>query len=69
MAQFVKELVGLPIARICEYLDSCPEPLGVSALYETATNAKVIDPELRLSRFRAIKDSVLLDLARCVCQS
>lgn len=65
MAQFVKEVLGLPIAAIRAYLDSCSQPLEVSALYETATNNKIIDPELRLSRFRAIKDKALFGLARC----
>lgn len=64
MAQFVREFSDVPVAGLRAFLDGCTQPFEASALYEVAGARRLVDPERRLSRFRAIADVRLFALAR-----
>ena len=67
--QFVKEFAGLPVTGLRAFLDGCVQPFEASALYEVAGARRLVDPERRLSRFRAIADVHLFALAREVVEA
>jgi hypothetical protein len=64
--QFVRELVCAndKVQALRAWLDSCAQPMAPSALYEVAGGRRVVDEALRLSRFRAVSEPRLLELAR-----
>ncbi len=61
--QYVRELSGLPVARLRAYLDASAQPFASSALYDSLRGEKFVDESLRLSRFRAIVDPALFGIA------
>lgn len=60
---YVHEFSGLDTRALIAHLASNPSPFSPSALYDTATEEKRIDTELRLSVFRALTDSASFDCA------
>jgi hypothetical protein len=63
-AQFVRELEGLPIEPVRTHLAADKTPFEPSALYEVAGARRLVDETRRSSRFRALADARLLELAR-----
>jgi hypothetical protein len=61
--QYIRELDGLPTEELTAYLRECKAPFEASAVYEVATEAKRVDPDLRTSEFRAMRDPGLFDIA------
>jgi hypothetical protein len=66
MAQFIVELSGLPTDALVAYLAASPAPFGPSALYTVATEERIVDPEQRLSTFRALTDPAAFALAEAL---
>ena len=64
--QFVREFAVEKdkVQALRAWLDSCAQPMAPSALYEVAGARRAVDEALRLSRFRAISDPRLFELAR-----
>ena len=60
--QFIEEFSGLDVARLQAYFAACDVPFQASQLYSASRDEKFVDESLRLSKYRAITDSVLFDI-------
>jgi hypothetical protein len=59
---FFRELAGLNIAVLREYLATSDAPFEESQLYDSVKDTKIIDQALRRSKFRLFKTDALFDL-------
>ena len=59
-----REIGGLEIDPVREYLRGCDLPFEASQLYDSQKEEKVTDDTMRRSEFRLVKDSAFFDLLR-----